>query len=107
MTMNSLAEADYFTDPAITQHPYDYWDELRRQGPVVREPHHGVIAVTGYQEVQAAFKDVEAFSAVNAIGGPFPPLPFTPDGDDIGELITAHRHEFPIFVLFDVTATTE
>ena len=38
-----------------------------------REPHHGVVAVTGYQEVQAAFKDVEAFSAVNAIGGPFPP----------------------------------
>ena len=51
MTTSHLAEADYFTDAAITQHPYDYWDELRRQGPVVREPHHGVIAVTGYQEV--------------------------------------------------------
>ncbi len=70
---------------------------LRSQGPVVREPHHGVVAVTGYQEVQAAFKDVEAFSAVNAIGGPFPPLPFTPEGDDISELIEQHRHEFPIF----------
>jgi len=97
MTTSHLADGDYFTDAAITQHPYDYWDELRRQGPVVREPHHGVMAVTGYQEVQAAFKDVEAFSAVNAIGGPFPPLPFTPNGDDISELITAHRHEFPIF----------
>ena len=97
MTTSHLAEADYFTDAAITAHPYDYWDELRRQGPVVREPHHGVVAVTGYEEVQAAFKDVEAFSAVNAIGGPFPPLPFTPDGDDISELIAAHRHEFPIF----------
>ena len=39
-----------------------------------------MVAVTGYEEVQAAFKDVEAFSAVNAIGGPFPPLPFIPDG---------------------------
>ena len=97
MTTSHLADVDYFTDAAITQHPYDYWDELRRQGPVVREPHHGVVAVTGYQEVQTAFKDVEAFSAVNAIGGPFPPLPFTPDGDDISELIAAHRHEFPIF----------
>ncbi len=97
MTTSHLAEADYFTDAAITAHPYDYWDELRRQGPVVREPHHGVVAVTGYEEVQAAFKDVEAFSAVNAIGGPFPPLPFIPDGDDISELIAAHRHEFPIF----------
>ena len=64
---------------------------------MVREPHYGVVAVTGYQEVQAAFKDVESFSAVNAIGGPFPPLPFTPEGDDISELIEAHRHEFPIF----------
>ena len=26
----------------------------------------------------AAFKDVDSFSAVNAIGGPFPPLPFEP-----------------------------
>src|SRR6476646_11023914 len=81
--MTQLAEIDYFTDADVTQDPYAYWEFLRRQGPVVREPHHGVVAVTGYQEVQAAFKDVEAFSAVNAIGGPFPPLPFTPDGDDI------------------------
>ena len=87
MRTSHLAEVDYFTDAEITQDPYEYWDDLRSQGPVVREPHHGVVAVTGYQEVQAAFKDVEAFSAVNAIGGPFPPLPFTPEGDDISELI--------------------
>ncbi|MEO3756860.1 cytochrome P450 [Mycobacterium sp. B14F4] len=95
--MTQLADVDYFTDADIAQDPYAYWDHLRSQGPVVREPHHGVVAVTGYQEVQAAFKDVEHFSAVNAIGGPFPPLPFTPEGDDISELIEAHRHEFPIF----------
>jgi cytochrome P450 len=64
---------------------------------VVAEPHHGVVAVTGYQEVMAAFKDTDSFSAVNAIGGPFPPLPFEPEGDDITEQIEAHRHEFPIF----------
>lgn len=92
-----IADVDYFTDPLVTQDPYAYWESLRREGPVVREPHHGVVAVTGYQEVQAAFKNVEAFSAVNAIGGPFPPLPFTPVGDDIGHLIERHRHEFPIF----------
>src|SRR3954451_18802032 len=97
MKTSHLADIDYFTDAEVTQNPYDYWDDLRRQGPVVREPHYGVLAVTGYQEVHAAFKDVEAFSAVNAIGGPFPPLPFTPEGDDIGDLIEQHRHEFPIF----------
>ena len=95
--MTDLADIDYFTDAETAQNPYEYWDYLRNQGPVFQEPHYGVVAVTGYQEVQAAFKDVESFSAVNAIGGPFPPLPFTPDGDDISDQIEAHRHEFPIF----------
>lgn len=95
--MTDLANVDYFTDADVAQDPYEYWEYLRSQGPVFREPHHGVVAVTGYQEVHAAFKDVDSFSAVNAIGGPFPPLPFTPDGDDISDQIEAHRHEFPIF----------
>jgi cytochrome P450 len=95
--MTDLADVDYFTNSEVAQDPYEYWDYLRSQGPVFREPHHGVVAVTGYQEVQIAFKDVDSFSAVNAIGGPFPPLPFIPAGDDISEQIDAHRHEFPIF----------
>lgn len=95
--MTRFAEVDYFTDADVAQNPYAYWEHLRSLGPVAREPHYGVIAVTGYQEVHEAFKNVDAFSAVNAIGGPFPPLPFTPRGDDISELIEAHRHEFPIF----------
>ena len=95
--MTDLADVDYFTDAEIAQDPYEYWDYLRSQGPVFQEPHYGVVAVTGYQEVRAASKDVESFSAVNAIGGPFPPLPFTPEGDDISDQIEAHRHEFPIF----------
>jgi cytochrome P450 len=94
--MTDLATVDFFSDPAVSQSPYEYWDHLRDQGPVTREPHYGVVAVTGYQEVMAAFKDHESFSAVNAIGGPFPPLPFTPEGDDISDQIEAHRHLFPI-----------
>lgn len=95
--MTDLAAVDYFSDPATAQDPYEYYEYLRSQGPVFQEPHHGVVAVTGYQEVMAVFKDTDSFSAVNAIGGPFPPLPFTPEGDDITEQIEAHRHEFPIF----------
>ncbi|MCV7283422.1 cytochrome P450 [Mycolicibacterium flavescens] len=94
--MTDLASVDYFSDHAISQDPYAYWDHLREQGPVFQEPNHGVYAVTGYAEVVAAFKDHDSFSAVNAIGGPFPPLPFEPDGDDITEQIEAHRHLFPI-----------
>lgn len=95
--MTDLATVNFFADPDVSQNPYEYWDYLREQGPVTCEPHFGVYAVTGYQEVMAAFKDHESFSAVNAIGGPFPPLPFTPEGDDISEQIEAHRHLFPIY----------
>lgn len=94
--MTDLATADYFSDQDIAQNPYAYLRSLREQNPVFREPHYGVFAVTGYDEAVAAFKDHESFSAVNAIGGPFPPLPFTPEGDDISEQIEAHRHLFPI-----------
>ncbi|OBG99395.1 cytochrome [Mycobacterium sp. E136] len=94
--MTDLASVDYFSDHAISQDPYAYWDHLREQGPVFREPNYGVVAVTGYQEALAAFKDHDSFSAVNAIGGLFPPLPFVPEGDDITEQIEAHRHLFPI-----------
>lgn len=94
--MTDLATADYFSDQDIAQDPYAYLRSLRERNPVFREPHYGVFAVTGYDEAVAAFKDHESFSAVNAIGGPFPPLPFTPDGDDISEQIEAHRHLFPI-----------
>jgi cytochrome P450 len=95
--VTDLADVDYFTDAETAQDPYEYLDYLRGRGPVFREPHYGVVAVTGHAEVLAAFKDFESFSAVNAIGGPFPPLPFTPEGDDISAQIEAHRHEFPIF----------
>ncbi|MGE2732602.1 cytochrome P450 [Mycolicibacterium vaccae] len=95
--MTDLASVDFFSDYALSQDPYAYWDALREKNPVYREPHYGVVAVTGYQEVLAAFKNHDAFSAVNAIGGPFPPLPFTPEGDDITEQIEAHRHLFPIY----------
>jgi cytochrome P450 len=109
MSMTDLASVDYFSDRAVAQDPYEYLDYLRDQGPVFQEPHHGVVAVTGYAEVMAAFKDTDSFSAVNAIGGPFPPLPFEPEGDDITAQIEAHRHMFPInehLVVMDPPAHT-
>ena len=95
--MTDLASADYFTDGEIAQSPFAYFDRLRDDNPVYREPNYGVVMVTGYQEVVEGFKNSDALSAVNAIGGPFPPLPFEPEGDDITDQIEAHRHQFPIF----------
>jgi cytochrome P450 len=42
-------------------------------------------------------KDTETFSSCIAVAGPFPPLPFTPEGDDITEQISAHRSQMPMF----------
>jgi cytochrome P450 len=95
--MTDLTSLDYFSDEALAQDPSEYFDHLRSRNPVFREPHYGVVVVTGHQEVTEAFRNSEDLSAVNAIGGPFPPLPFEPEGDDISEQIEAHRHLFPIF----------
>ena len=100
--MTDFATADYFSDQEIAQEPYEYLYYLREQTPVFQEPKYHVYAVTGYDETVAAFKDHESFSAANAIGGPFPPLPFEPKGDDISAQIEAHRHEFPIAYLMVV-----
>ena len=63
--MTDLASVNFFADPDVSQSPYEYWDYLREQAPVTREPHFGVVAVTGYQEVMAAFKDHESFSSAH------------------------------------------
>ncbi|MFI5718927.1 cytochrome P450 [Nocardia sp. NPDC051750] len=95
--MTDLASVDYFSDALVAQDPYEYLAYLRSRNPVFREPHYGVVAVTGYQEANEAFRNTDAFSACVAIGGPFPPLPFEPAGDDISAQIEEHRHQFPIF----------
>lgn len=94
--MDEFAAIDFFTDPSLVPDPHPYFDYLRAQGPAVREPHHGVVAVTGYDAALALYKDSESYSSCIAVGGPFPPLPFEPSGDDISGLIEQHRTELPL-----------
>ncbi len=89
--MRDVDIADYFTDPALLDDPLPYFEQLRAKGPVMREPHHGVVVVTGYDEALAVYRDDERFSSANAPSGPFPGLPFEPEGDDIGPQIERHR----------------
>jgi cytochrome P450 len=93
--VGNFDETDFFTDQSLTADPYPYFDFLRTQCPVLREPHHGVVAVTGYDEAAAVYRDPATFSSCNAVAGPFPGLPFEPEGDDIGALIEQHRDKFP------------
>ncbi|BCI54274.1 cytochrome P450 [Mycolicibacterium litorale] len=88
---------DYFTDPSLVPDPHPYFDYLRSKCPVVREPHHGVVAVTGWEEANAVYRDTESFSSCISVMGPFTPMPFTPEGDDICAQIEAHRTEIPMF----------
>ncbi|BBZ15445.1 cytochrome P450 [Mycobacterium branderi] len=92
--MTDFDNTDYFTDPAVVENPYPYFEHLRKACPAFREPHHGVVAVTGYDDVAAVYRDTETFSSVNSAAGPFSTLPFAPEGDDISELIEAHRDQF-------------
>ena len=93
--MSDFESVDYFTDPSLVPDPYPYFDYLRSKCPVQHVHPYGVMAVTGHQEALAAYKDV-AMSSCVAVAGPFPPLPFTPEGDDISAQIEKHRTGIPM-----------
>lgn len=95
--MSDYDSIDFFTDPSLVSDPHPYFDYLRSQNPVMRLPHYGVVAVTGYEEATEVYKDTDTFSNIVALGGPFPPLPFKPEGDDISAQIEQHRNYFPMF----------
>jgi cytochrome P450 len=102
--MSGFADIDYFTDPSLVGDPYPYFEFIRSQGPVWREPHHGVVAVPGYDDVLAIFRDTTTFSSCNGPCGPFPPFPVKLEGDDVSDLIEKHRGELPLselLVTFD------
>jgi cytochrome P450 len=91
-----VTEPDFFRDDALVTDPYPYFDELRERCPVWREPHHDVVMVTGYDEAVQVFHDSERFSSCVSVTGPFPGFPVPLEGDDVSDLIAAHRDELPM-----------
>ena len=87
---------DFFRGDELVNDPYPYFDWLRAQCPVRREPQQGVYMVTGYDEACAVYTDTDTFSSCNSVTGPFPGFPVPLDGDnDVSELIDQHRDELP------------
>jgi cytochrome P450 len=86
---------DFFRGDELVADPYPYFDALRAQCPVRREPHHGVVMVTGYDEAVEIFHDARTFSSCISVTGPFPGFPVPLEGDDVSALIEEHRHELP------------
>jgi cytochrome P450 len=85
---------DWFTEPSLVGDPEPFYEAVRQQGPIWREPNQGTFLVTGYDETAAIYRDLETFSSCNAFAGPFPPLPDAPHGDDVSELIEKYRDVF-------------
>jgi cytochrome P450 len=93
--MPGYDDADFFMDLSLVEDPYPYLEHLRSKGPAVYLPRHDVLAVTDYETALRVFLDHDDLSAVNAVTGPIPPLPFTPEGEDITAQIEAHRAQIP------------
>ncbi len=94
--MSDWESIDFFSDASLLEDPYPYFDELRAVCPVLPLPHHGVVAVTGYEEVGEVYRDVETFSSCNSVIGPFATFPVPLEGDDVGAIIDQHRDQLPM-----------
>ena len=78
---------DFFSDESLLEDPYPYFDQLRGECPVLPLPHHGVVAVTGYEEAGEIYRDTDTFSSCNSVIGPFATFPVPLEGDDVGDII--------------------
>jgi cytochrome P450 len=94
-TVGGHESKDFFTDISLVGDPAPYFHELRSKCPVLREPYHGAMMVTGYAEALEVFKQRDVFSSCVAVTGPIPPLPFTPQGDDVSAQISKYQADMP------------
>ena len=88
---------DYFTDPSLVPDPHPYFDHIRTKNAACCPINNGVLAVTGWEAANAVYKDTESYSSCVAVAGPFTPIPFTPEGDDICAQLEEHRAEIPMY----------
>ncbi len=89
---------DFFRSDHFVNDPYPSFDYLREQSPVLREPHHGIFMVTGYDEAIEIYNDPDRFSSCMSTTGPFAGCPIPLEGhenEDISELIQAYRDKTP------------
>jgi cytochrome P450 len=87
---------DFFTDDALVEDPYPYFDQLRAQCPVLPLPHLGVVAITGYDEAWEIYKDTASFSSCNSVIGPYATFPVPLEGDDVTDIVAKYRDQLPM-----------
>lgn len=74
-TTSEFEAHDFFRSDRFIDDPYGYFDYLRDQSPVVREPHQGIFMVTGYAEALEVYNDPARFSSCMSTTGPFAGCP--------------------------------
>jgi len=97
--MSDIDDIDFFTGNDLLADPFPYFDAMREECPVRREPHHNVMMVTGYDEALEVYNDSESFSSCIAVTGPFPGFPVPLEGksrEEVDALIAEHRHKLPM-----------
>ena len=94
--MTDWTTIDYFNDPSLVDDPYPYFDALRSECPVLRLPHLGVVAVTGYDELSEVYRDPDTFSSCNSVVGPFAAFPVPLEGDDVSDMVDRYRDRLPM-----------
>jgi cytochrome P450 len=87
---------DFFTDAALLEDPYPYFEFLRSKCPVVGTPNHGVVAVTGWDEATEIYRDIATFSSCNSVIGPFAQFPVPLEGDDVSDVSDRYRDQLPM-----------
>ncbi len=95
MSDEQFDSIDFFRTKELTDNPYPYFEHLRAQCPVMKEPHHDVFMVTGYDEAVEIYHDQATFSNCNSAIGPFAKFPVPLEGDDVTEIIETYRDELP------------
>src|SRR5580658_3430834 len=93
--MGEFEDIDFFRGNELIADPYPYYEHLRGQCPVQREPNHGVVMVTGYDEAVSVYTNTTTFSSANSVTGPFPGFPVPVEGDDVSEQIEQYREQLP------------
>jgi len=89
-------QLDFFSDASLLEDPYPYFENLRSKCPVTSLPHHGVVAVSGYEEAVDIYRNAETFSSCNSVIGPFATFPEPLEGDDVSPMIERSRHQLPM-----------
>ena len=88
---------DFFVDASLLEDPYPYYEHLRAQCPVLATAHHGVVAVSGYEEASDVYLNPGDFSSCNSVVGPFATFPVPLEGDDIEPIIERYRDQLPMY----------